>query len=121
MLQLLLVQETHKRTGAQKYVNVVLQQLQKRAGNGSQYRTISSSFLIPQYLPRTGCCFMFRLGLWNLQHIVYIKEFQTILCVLPLCHADHFTDHFNQSIPNFGLALTSFDGQQYKLPYYLEV
>lgn len=77
MLQLFLVQEK----ATQQLLSVVLQKVQKRAGNIRRYHTVC---FIPQCLSRSGC-FVCRLDIWNkltvfvLQHIMYYT-LQKIFC-----------------------------------------
>lgn len=47
MLQLFLVQEAHKRKATQGFVSLVLQKVQKRAGNISRYHTICFNTSMP--------------------------------------------------------------------------
>lgn len=108
MLQLFLVQEK----ATQRLLGVVLQKVQKRAGNIRRYHTVC---FIPQSLSRSGW-FMCRLDIWNkltvfvLQHnnVLYITE--DILCCLSQemyqTHCDG--DHFDSLILNTGL------GQKYQ-------
>lgn len=57
------------------------------AERGSWYCTIF--VFIPQCLSRTGCYFVFRLGLWNklvLRHIMYYRISEDVQCRASLSH-----------------------------------
>lgn len=101
ILQPFLFQELPKRKARQQLLSVISWLMWKRKGDISQYCNMFL-FFIPQCVCRTGCCFVFKLGLWKkltvfVLHHVYYRISQHTLCCLSeeTYHADSGSDHLD--------------------------